>query len=164
MAHTQRQTNLHATATTAIDELLQTNKKQKQSEAASNTCTHNQYEYIHTHQCHVVSNTNRIYPVSQPGSQSAIYPSIQSYVRPSINASSKAFTNPFISIEMCEDYMFRQTRNCARICQATLTHLPAPLCISPSSSHPFWLHRWLTQPTPRAEVCTVFGLAQLKRF
>lgn len=137
MAHTQRQTNLHATATTAIDELLlllllQTNKKQKQSEAASNTCTYNQYEYIHTHQWHVVSNTNRI----QSASQSAIYPSIQSYVRPSINASSKAFTNPFISIEMCEDYMFRQTRNCARICQATLTHLPAPLCISSSSSHP----------------------------
>lgn len=90
----------------------------------------------YTHQWHVVSNTNRIYPVSQPasqpGSQSAIYPSIQSYVRPSINASSKAFTNPFISIEMCEDYMFRQTRNCARICQATLTHLPP----SASPLHP----------------------------
>lgn len=132
MAHTQRQTNLHATATTAIDELLllQTNKKQKQSEAASNTCTHNQCEYIHTH----TNGTSFPIPIEfiQSASQSAIYPSIQSYVRPSINASSKAFTNPFISIEMCEDYMFRQTRNCARICQATLTHLPAPLCISPS--------------------------------
>lgn len=127
MAHTQRQTNLHATATSAIDELLlllQTNKKQRQSEAESNTLATNTNTYMCLYQWHkqrrfqYQSNLSS-QPVSQPASQPYIYPSIQSYVRPSINASSKAFTNPFISIEMCEDYMFRQTRNCARICQAT---------------------------------------------
>lgn len=91
MAHTQRQTNLHATATTAIDELLllllQTNKKQKQSEAARNTCTHNQYEYIHTHQWHVVSNTNRIYPVSQSVSHISINPVLRTTIYQCIKQS-----------------------------------------------------------------------------
>lgn len=134
--HTHSETNLHATtASSAIDEpplllLLQTNKKQKQSELATQIHTYtNTYTYT--------------WPIPiefiQSASQSAIYPSIQSYVRPSINASSKAFNNPFISIEMCEDYMFRQTRNCARICQATkppsrCPHLPSPRSPRHSSS------------------------------
>lgn len=79
----------------------------------------------------------------------------------SINASSKAFTNPFISIEMCEDYMFRQTRNCARICQtlrpfSLFRATPAPTPAPAPTAAP-------TPPTPDsvswllvgARVCTV---------
>jgi len=93
------------------------------------------------------TNTNPIYPTNQPyihQSQSA-----------SINASGKAFANPFISIEMCEDYMFRQTRNCARICQTHRPQLsfgqlqlgiptpPTPWCHGCWSMPEFALFRWL---------------------
>lgn len=112
---------------------------------------------------HTVANTNRIHPASQPVSHISINPVLRTTIYQCIKQSIHQSIHFHRNVRRLYVSSNAKLRTNMPSGEATLS--PSFPSLFPRHSSPLpWQFHWLTQPTPRAEVCTVFGLAQLKRF